>query len=270
MKLPRIMGILNITPDSFSDGGEFNNIDKAVAHAEKMLADGADIIDVGGESTRPNAAPVSLQEELDRTIPVIEKIRHFTDQISIDTRHAKVMKQAFKAGATMINDVSALEDDPQSIGFAASFNGPVCIMHKKGTPQTMQQHANYNDIVQEIYDYFHSRISICEDAGINKGRLIIDPGLGFAKTAEHNLEILKNLDKFTSLGCPILIGASRKSFIKHLMNNETPADKRLGGSLAANLYALDKGASILRVHDVYETFQAVKMWQSIQDATAIK
>ena len=264
---PVIMGILNITPDSFSDGGECSSVEGAVERAGEFLKRGATILDIGGESTRPYAAIVSPEAEIIRVLPVIESIirRYPKAIISIDTRNAVTMKAALDAGASIINDVSALQYDVHSVCVAANSNAPICLMHMKGNPQDMQNAPVYEDVIQEIMAFFIDRIEFCTSNGIDKKRLILDPGLGFGKTLEHNLQILKNLKTFKKLGCPLLIGASRKSFIGKLYN-DAPSDQRLGGSIAAALYAVQNGADIVRVHDVEETAQAFRISSSIQSS----
>jgi len=262
-----IMGIVNVTPDSFSDGGQFNDTDRAINHALQLINEGADIIDIGGESTRPNADVISTDEELSRVIPVIEKLAGETKWISIDTRRAIVMDEAMRAGATMINDVSALEDDPDSLSIAAKYDCPICLMHKKGMPQTMQDNPNYDDVVDEVFNYLQSRIEACLNAGIAKDRLIADVGIGFGKTVTHNIALLKNISKFYDLNVPVLLGASRKSFIEKIMSAETPANQRLGGSLATVMWGLEKDVQIVRVHDVAETKQAMTVYNAIANAS---
>tara|TARA_B100001989_G_C24545827_1_gene470685 strand:- start:336 stop:1169 length:834 start_codon:yes stop_codon:yes gene_type:complete len=265
-----IMGILNITPDSFSDGGEYNSVDRAVQRAGEFIKQGALILDIGGESTRPYADIVLPEDEISRVVPVIEGIikRYPYAVISIDTRNAVTMKAALEVGARIINDVSALQHDPQSIKVAAEYNdAPVCLMHMKGTPQDMQDKPEYVNIIEEIMDFFRERIEFCADHRIRKERLILDPGIGFGKTLQHNLQIIKHFDQFKELGCPLLFGASRKSFIAKLCD-EAQTNERLGGSLAAAIYAAGQGADILRVHDVQETAQALKIFSSIQSSEA--
>lgn len=263
---PLIMGIVNVTPDSFSDGGQYFDTDKAVNHALALLEEGADILDIGGESTRPGAEPVSIEEEQKRVLPVIKmiKARAPSAVISVDTRHAITMEKSIDLGANIVNDVSALTHDVQSLNVVVKTQIPVILMHMKGTPQTMQHAPNYLDVVQEVYDYLLQRIKACLQAGVVQNNIIIDVGLGFGKTLEDNLTLLKNIDKFHSLGCPILLGASRKRFIEKICPN-TPADKRVNGSVACALMALEKGVQVFRVHDVAETKQAFKVWQAIQD-----
>lgn len=252
---PVLMGILNVTPDSFSDGGLYTGIDTAVEKALAMEAAGAAIIDIGGESTRPGADPVSPEQELERVAPIIEACQKAgVSCLSIDTRNAVVMKEAVRLGAALINDVSALTHDPESIAVAREAGVPVILMHSQGTPRTMQQKPAYDDVLLDVYDYLRGRVEACISAGIPEDQLIIDPGIGFGKTVEHNLALLKCVGLFHGLGCPILVGASRKSFIAKLDRDEE-ASARLGGSLAALTFALQQGVQIVRVHDVAETRQ---------------
>jgi len=257
-----IMGILNVTPDSFSDGGRFYKLDDAVRQGMKMAEEGADIIDVGGESTRPGSHPVSLEEELSRVIPVIESLSQQIDvPISIDTYKAKVAQEALNAGAQMINDISALRHDPEMKKIAASYDVPVALMHIQGTPRTMQEHPWYEDVIGEIAVYLKESIQIAKDAGIDQAKIIIDPGIGFGKRLEDNLNILKNLKEFSILNCPILIGCSRKSFIGKILN--LPMEERLEGSLAALAVAVMNGAHIVRVHEVKESKRVVSLVDAI-------
>lgn len=261
---PLIMGILNVTPDSFSDGGHHDTLPDAIGRARQMIADGADIIDIGGESTRPGAAFVPADVEIVRTIPVIEALRAdgMATTISIDTRKADVARAAFEAGADLFNDVSALTYDENSLQAAREVSAPICLMHAAGDPKTMQDNPNYDDVLLDVYDYLSARIQACEAAGIDRSRIITDPGIGFGKTMDHNLRLLRNLSLFHGLGCPILLGASRKRFIGTI-SNETDATKRVAGSVAVALDALNHGVQILRVHDVKETKQAVDLWSAL-------
>jgi dihydropteroate synthase len=264
LKSPQIMGVLNITPDSFSDGGSFTQIESAVQHALKMAEQGATIIDIGGESTRPNALPVSTHEEILRVVPVIEGIRLKSDiAISIDTSKADVMKAAIEAGADFINDVYALQR-PGSLDMAASLGVPVCLMHMQADPTTMQDQPYYLNVVEELNDFFAQRIAACEQVGIAKGKIILDPGFGFGKTLQHNLTLLAKLKEFESHGCPILAGLSRKSMFGQLLDKKV--DERLIGSVSAALLAVANGASIVRVHDVAETADALKVYMAVQAA----
>jgi dihydropteroate synthase len=254
---PQIMGILNVTPDSFSDGGRHTATQNALTHALKMIEDGATFIDIGGESTRPGAPDVSLQEELDRTIPVIEAVAANSDcVISIDTSKAQVMSEAVKAGAALINDVRALQE-PGALDAAVSANVPVCLMHMKGQPRTMQQNPTYDNVVEEVSTFLSTRVKNCVDAGIAKEQIIIDPGYGFGKSLEHNYALVKFLPEIMSLGYPVLAGMSRKSMIGHLLNRKV--DERLAGSICLATIVAQMGAQIIRVHDVKETADAVNI-----------
>jgi len=253
---PMIMGVLNITPDSFSDGGQHFDMADAITNAKLMIAQGADIIDVGGESTRPGAQAVSTSDEIDRVIPVIEALHHASDiPISIDTSKPEVMKQAVKAGASMINDVCALSADG-ALEMAATLNVNVCLMHMQGSPRTMQKDPTYVDVVDDIKDFFSKRIEACVAAGIAEDKVILDPGFGFGKTLNHNLEILKRFREFKSFGLPVLAGLSRKSMIGTLLNDRN-IDGRLVGSVTGAIIAVQNGADIVRVHDVLETKDAL-------------
>ncbi len=251
-----IMGVLNITPDSFSDGGKYVSIDDAIISAQRMIDEGADIIDIGGESTRPGAKAVSALDEINRVIPVIEALNHSTDTpISIDTSKPEVMELAVKAGASMINDVCALSADG-ALETAAMLNVDVCLMHMQGSPRTMQKNPIYHDVIDDIKSFFSERIQACIDAGITKEKIILDPGFGFGKTLDHNLEILKRFDEFKSFGLPLLAGLSRKSMIGALLNDRN-VDGRVVGSVAGAIIATQNGANIVRVHDVLETKDAL-------------
>lgn len=257
----QIMGILNVTPDSFSDGGQFNTLDKAFLHAQCMVNEGADIIDVGGESTRPGAKIVTLQQELDRVIPVIEKIKNNLDvTVSIDSSKAKVMQEAKNAGAGLINDVNALQSEG-ALQMAYELNLPVCLMHKQGTPANMQDSPVYQDVVTEVIDFFKKRIDDCVEQGIKRNNLIIDPGFGFGKTLQHNLTLLKYLSLFEVFGLPILIGLSRKSLLQPITQRTT--ENRLAGSLALTVISALNGGTIFRVHDVKETLDVLKIVEAI-------
>lgn len=257
-----IMGILNLTPDSFSDGGSYQQVDSAVISAVAMLENGATIIDIGGESTRPGAPDVALEEELARVIPVIEAIRKKSDcLISIDTSKAEVMRQAVNAGADIINDVRALQE-PNALATAAELGVPVCLMHMQGQPRTMQSNPHYDDVINDIKQFFVERIAACETAGISRDKIILDPGFGFGKTLAHNYHILKYIDEFRMMGCEVLAGLSRKSMIGNLLGRDV--DQRLAGSVAGALIAAQKGAKIIRVHDVTETADALNVWQACE------
>ncbi|MEM6981756.1 MAG: dihydropteroate synthase [Pseudomonadota bacterium] len=258
---PVIMGIVNVTPDSFSDGGQFLNTTAALSHAMQLLDDGATILDIGGESTRPGAPDVSLEDELKRVIPIIKAIREQSDcVISIDTSKAEVMRQAIEAGADIVNDVRALQE-PGAIDVVAQFpEVAVCLMHMQGQPRSMQQAPHYNDLAGEINDFFSQRIAACEAAGIKQSQLILDPGFGFGKTLKHNYQILAQFNDYAKLGLPLLAGLSRKSMIGNLLNRDT--DDRLAGSLAGALIAAQNGAHIIRVHDVKETADVLGVYQA--------
>lgn len=259
---PLVMGIVNTTPDSFSDGGKHFDPQVAVACALTMVEAGADIVDVGGESTRPGAAPVMRDEELARVLPVVRELAARGVTVSVDTRHAAVMTAAVTAGARIINDVTALEGDG-ALQAAAHSGAAVCLMHMQGQPQTMQADPHYACAPLDIYDYLAARLRACEEAGIPAARVATDPGIGFGKTPAHNAQLLATLALYHGLGCPILLGASRKRFVAALSNGEAPTD-RLPGTLAAHLAGLDAGAQIIRVHDVPETVQAVKVWRAMK------
>ena len=257
-----IMGVLNVTPDSFSDGGKFFKSDDAVSQGMKMIEEGADMIDVGGESTRPGSDPLPTEEELSRVIPVIEALSKKTDvPVSIDTYKAEVARRALDAGAQMINDISALRFDPKMKEVASEYKVPIVLMHIKGTPKEMQKDPSYEDVIAEITEYLRQSIKIAQDAGIAREKIIIDPGIGFGKRLRDNLNILKNLRKFSILRCPILIGCSRKSFIDKIL--DLPAEERLEGSLAALAVAVMNGANIVRVHDVKESKRAVSLIDAV-------
>jgi len=263
---PILMGIVNVTPDSFSDGGQFHGVDKGIRHGRRLASEGAAILDIGGESTRPGAAPVTLDQEIARTIPVVRALAQEGHRVSIDTRRAAVMQAALEAGACIINDISALEGDPESLRVAAESRASVVLMHMQGSPADMQDDPVYQDAPREIFDYLRGRIEACLSAGILRERLCVDPGIGFGKALRHNLDLLANLDLFQRLGVPVLLGVSRKSFIGALSRKEPPQE-RLAGSIAAALSGIAHGARILRVHDVAETAQAVAVWQAINRAT---
>lgn len=261
LETPQVMGILNVTPDSFSDGGRFCAVEDAIKQAQAMIKAGATIIDIGGESTRPGAPDVQLEEELARVVPVIEALRSLSDVwISIDTSKAEVMRQAVKAGADIINDVRALQE-PHALEVAASANVPVCLMHMQGQPRTMQSAPSYENLLQDVSNFLADRTQACEAAGIDKSKLILDPGFGFGKTLEHNYQLLANLEHFHQFGLPILAGMSRKSMIFKLLD-KAPADSVIGSVTCASIAAL-KGAQIIRVHDVEETVDAIKIIKMI-------
>ena len=260
------MGVVNVTPDSFSDGGRFLDPAAAVAQARRLLAEGADALDIGGESTRPGAAPVSEAEEAARILPVIAAIRAESDvPISVDTIKPAVARQAVAAGATIWNDITAL-DAPESLATAADLGCRVVLMHMQGTPRTMQVQPRYEDVVGEVEAFLAARAEAAIGAGVRPGAIWLDPGIGFGKTLAHNLALLANLDRLARLGFPILLGVSRKSFIKAIDPSATEASDRLGGSLAAGLWGVRAGVAAVRVHEVRETVQALKMWSAIQQA----
>ncbi|MFL0807720.1 MAG: dihydropteroate synthase [Oceanobacter sp.] len=257
------MGILNVTPDSFSDGGCYQRVDEALYHAETMVGQGAVMVDVGGESTRPGASPVSEQEELDRVIPVVEALARSVDVcISIDTSTPSVMTAAATAGAHFLNDVRALERDG-ALEAAAATGLPVCLMHMKGVPASMQNNPLYRNVVTDVLDYLDKRLSAAESAGLNKTQLLIDPGFGFGKSYEHNYELLQRLDELQTLGVPVLAGLSRKTMIGQACGQTLPAERVLG-SVAGAVACAMKGAAVLRVHDVMETVEALKVVRAMQ------
>ena len=265
---PRVMGILNVTPDSFSDGGRFLATGQALDQAARMIEAGAAVIDIGGESTRPGASPVSAQQELDRVMPVLEGLVDALDiPLSIDTTKPEVMRAAAAAGAGLINDVSALRA-PGAIETAAAIGLPVCLMHMQGEPRTMQKAPQYRDVVADIQEYLAQRLAACESAGIPRSRLLVDPGFGFGKTLAHNLALLSRLSAFCRLGVPVLIGISRKSMLGQLTGR--PVEDRLAASVAAAVLAAQRGASIIRVHDVAETVDALKILQAVADVDPLQ
>ena len=261
---PLVMGILNVTPDSFADGGRYFDTDKALEKARQMIAEGADILDVGGESTRPGAHPISLDEELARVLPVIERIRAETDIVlAIDTNKPEVMVSAVKAGAAIINDITALQQE-KSLNTAAQLQVPVCLMHMQGSPLTMQHNPHYAaNIIKEINHFFEERIAACLNAGILRKNIILDPGFGFGKTVAHNMEMIKRFDEFHEQGLPLLIGLSRKHSIGVILDK--PANERLTGSIVLNTMAALKGVGIIRTHDVEETRQMVTMIEAVKN-----
>ncbi|AHG78392.1 dihydropteroate synthase [Mannheimia varigena] len=268
LSTPQIMGILNFTPDSFSDSGKFFSLDKALFQVEKMLNEGASIIDVGGESTRPNAAIVTLEEELERVVPVVEAIHNrFDCLISVDSSKAEVFKASAEMGMDIINDVRALTE-PNALETAAELGLPVCLMHMQGNPQTMQNKPEYDDVLEGVADFLNQRIFACISAGIPKEHIILDPGFGFGKTVQHNYQLLKHLKAFVDSGFPVLAGLSRKSMIGAVLDK--PVEQRVIGSVAAALLAAQNGAKILRVHDVAETADALKIWQAMLGIQIIK
>lgn len=262
---PRIMGIINVTPDSFSDAGEALKPEDAIKRGRAMLDAGADILDVGGESTRPGADPVDAGEEMARVLPVVKGLSELGALVSIDTRRAEVMKAAIEAGAKIVNDVTALTGDPESPGVVAESGLPVVLMHMQGEPGTMQKNPKYGDAAVEVFDYLKQRVAESVAAGIEVSRIAVDPGIGFGKTVAHNLDILNRLDLYRNLDPPVLIGVSRKSFIGKLSRDEPPKD-RVPGSIAAQLAAFSQGVRLFRVHDVAETRQSLDVWQAIEAA----
>jgi dihydropteroate synthase len=260
-----VMGVLNVTPDSFSDGGHIRHLEDARHAVARMVIAGADIIDVGGESTRPGASPVTSSTELARVIPVIQMIRsEFDVKISVDTSTPEVMLAAVQAGAYLINDVRALSR-PGAVEAAAQTGAHICLMHMQGQPGTMQQSPQYADVVKDVYDYLIARIAICEQAGIVRDRLLIDPGFGFGKTLQHNIALLQHLERFVGTGFPVVVGMSRKSMIGDITGK--PTNERMIGSVAAAVIAATKGATIVRVHDVAETKDAMRIVAAIQEST---
>ena len=259
---PIIMGILNTTPDSFSDGGKFTAVEAAAAHAMLMVEEGADIIDVGGESTRPGAQEVSARDEISRVVPVIEAIRQQSNVcISIDTSKPEVMRAAVEAGASLVNDVNALRAEG-AVQVCAELNMPVCLMHMQGEPRTMQKAPQYNNVVEDVEEFLFQRVHACVEAGISRDKIIIDPGFGFGKTLEHNLQLLSRLDELQKLGLPVLAGISRKSMLGAILGG-APVEERLFASVAAAVLAWTKGATIFRVHDVKPTVDALKVCAAV-------
>lgn len=264
MSAPQIMGILNATPDSFSDGGRHNSVETVLAAAQDMAAHGASILDVGGESTRPGAALVPEDEEIDRTRPLIQAIRENMDAlISVDTRKAKVARAAYQAGAGLINDVSGFTFDPALAPFCAEIKAPVCIMHMQGDPTTMQEDPQYEDVLLDVYDFLEAQIAYLEGLGLQRDQIIADPGIGFGKTTRHNLSLLRRISLFHGLGCPLLLGVSRKGTIGEI-GREPRKDARAPGSIAVALSGLSQGVQIVRVHDVAETAQALRLWAAVR------
>jgi dihydropteroate synthase len=257
---PLVMGIVNVTPDSFSDGGRYMVRDAALSHAHRLIAEGADILDIGGESTRPGAAPVSEQEELDRVIPVIEELADAGVPVSVDSFKPAVMRAALAAGASMVNDVRALQE-PEALAAVAASEAAVCLMHMQGQPQTMQQQPTYIDVVAEVCDFLADRVSAAQVAGISRERIVVDPGFGFGKTLAHNLTLLRGVGRLSALGVPVLAGLSRKSMLGALTGRD--AGQRQAASVAAALAAVRQGAHIARVHDVQATVDALKVWMAV-------
>jgi len=261
--LPLLMGILNVTPDSFSDGGQHAVVDEAVAHGLQLAADGADIIDIGGESTRPGAEPVSLDDELRRTIPVIEQLASQIDiPLSIDTTKARVARQAVAAGAEIINDISGGTFDPDMLSTCAETRAGICLMHIKGTPQTMQRDPTYDDVVVEVTEFLRQRMEACEQMGIPAERVCVDPGIGFGKTADHNLQLMRSVATLRNeLGRPVLIGHSRKRFLSKLLGRDV--EERLSGTLGVSIALAERGTDMLRVHDVRSVSDCLLAWRAV-------
>ncbi len=260
---PLVMGIVNVTPDSFSDGGYHASAVAAVAHAHRLLEDGADMLDIGGESTRPGAASVSEQEELDRVLPVLDGLRGIPVPLSIDTYKPAVMRAALAAGASIVNDINALQE-AEALQVVAGSDAAVCLMHKRGTPATMQQQADYRDVVAEVKAFLHERVTAAEVAGIARERIVIDPGFGFGKMLAHNLQLLRDLEALRDLGVPLLAGLSRKSMLGAITGREV--GERVAASVAAALLAVQRGAAIVRVHDVRETVDALKILNALNES----
>lgn len=263
-----IMGIINVTPDSFSDGGDFARPDTAIAHGMRLIEEGADIIDVGGESTRPGSSGIGAEDELARIRPVIAALVKAGAVVSVDTRRAVVMREALAVGARIVNDVTALTFDPDSLRTVAGSGASVVLMHMRGDPATMQKAPHYDDAPAEIAAYLAGRVAACRDAGMPMDRIAVDPGIGFGKTVDHNVQILAALDRFHAIGVAVLVGLSRKSFIAKLSRGEAPKD-RAPGSIAGALAAVMRGADIVRVHDVAATRQALAVWQAIAGARPV-
>lgn len=262
---PRLMGVVNVTPDSFSDGGDFLDSQVAIDHGKRLIDEGADILDIGGESTRPGSKPITTDEECDRILPVIESLAGNGVLISVDTRHADVMRRAIAAGAAIVNDVTALTGDPDSANVCVDAGVDVVLMHMQGTPETMQNNPTYEDAALDILDYMGARLVALEAAGLARDKICIDPGIGFGKNLDHNLRILSGIDAFHALGVPLLLGVSRKSFISKI-DRDVAAKDRVAGSIAAAIAGWDRGVQLFRVHDVAETRQALAVWQAIEDA----
>lgn len=268
MSIPRVMGILNVTPDSFSDGGKFNGIGRALKRVEEMVEQGADIIDVGGESTRPGSDPVSVEEEISRTIPLLEAaVPAFPNTLfSIDTTKYEVAKKALDAGSHIINDVSGLGKEPRFVDLCAKTGAAYICMHSQGDPKTMQKNPDYEDVIEDIYKLFKQKLDVLEQGGVSN--VVIDPGIGFGKTLSHNLELIAGLDRFLSLKCPIMVGASRKSMIGAILDDR-PVDERLAGTISIHYHCLMNGAKILRVHDVKEASDSIRIFQAITNTNRI-
>ena len=269
MSRPLVMGVVNVTPDSFSDGGRFLDAGAALAHARRLIAEGADMIDAGGESTRPGAEPVSEAEEIARVVPLIEALKAESDvRISIDTMKPGVARAAVVAGADLWNDITALGWSPESPAVAAELGCEVALMHMQGDPRTMQQDPRYDDVLAEVMAFLVARIEAVSKAGVSGARIWLDPGIGFGKAPAHNLALLRHIDRFVETGFPVLLGVSRKRFIRSIDETATRAEDRLGGSLAGALWGAAKGVAAVRVHDVRETVQALKVWSAIGEGGA--
>ena len=266
---PRIMGVVNVTPDSFSDGGSFDSAQAAIDHGLRLVEEGADLLDVGGESTRPGAAPVDEAEELRRVLPVIEALAARAGvPVSVDTSKPRVMREALAAGASMVNDVLALRGDG-ALEAVAESGAAAVLMHMQGEPRTMQASPHYDEVLGEVHRFLADRILACQFAGIDKAKLVADPGFGFGKTLEHNLALLRGLDRFATLGVPVLAGLSRKSMIGAITGRESPRD-RVAGSVAAAMVAVQRGATIVRVHDVAPTRDALGVWQAVASGVPVR
>lgn len=259
LRRPLIMGVLNVTPDSFSDGGRFNCLEQALERVLCMVEEGVDIVDIGGESTRPGAAVVSVEEEIERVIPVIAALRSANIPLSIDTSKPEVMKEAIKAGVSMVNDINALQGDALEV--VANSSVAVCLMHKQGNPQTMQLNPSYDNVVDEVYSYLAARALAAQDAGIDRMRIVLDPGFGFGKNLQQNIELLRALPRLAQLGLPLLVGLSRKSMLGQITGKDVSA--RSYASIAAALFAVERGANIVRVHDVDATRDALLVWNAL-------
>lgn len=257
------MGIVNVTPDSFSDGGRHFDSEAALAHAKHLIVEGADILDIGGESSRPGALPVEVQDELDRVLPVLEGLRNAAVPLSVDTRKPEVMRAALAAGADMINDINALQQ-PEALAAVAASNAAVCLMHMKGDPENMQFEPNYRDVMSEVMTFLRMRTAMVQAAGIARERIVVDPGFGFGKTLAHNVALLRGLDAFSALGVPVLAGLSRKSMLGAITGQDV--EHRAPASIAAALLAVQHGAKIVRVHDVRATVDALKVWDAVNGA----
>jgi len=257
---PLVMGIVNVTPDSFSDGGHHLRRDAALAHAHQLIQEGADILDIGGESTRPGALPVSVQEELERIMPVIEGLRGVSVPLSVDTCKPEVMRAALAAGVSMVNDINALQH-PDALAAVAASNAAICLMHMKGSPQNMQEQPQYQNVVTEVMQFLRERMDVVQSAGITRERIVVDPGFGFGKTLKHNLVLLRSLDALGELGVPVLAGLSRKSMLGAITGQDV--NHRVSASVAAALLAVQRGARIVRVHNVGATVDALKVWSAV-------